>query len=111
MSANDRKPGFLGNERFPEDKGDVKNIAGDPLDNATHGSADDGANEGEGNKSADRRYREGVGRTVKSGQIEKKAEEAERALDGAEADDLRRAEAEGKKHSHGEDPALTKKGR
>ena len=110
MATNDRKPGFLGNERFPEDKGDVKNIAGDPRD-VTHDSAAEDANEGEGNKSADRRYREGVGRTVKSGQVDKKAKEAARAMDGAEADELRRAEAEGKKHSHGEDPALTKKGR
>jgi hypothetical protein len=103
--ANERKPGFLGKERFPEDKEDIKNIGGDPLDDTVR----DNANEGEGNKSADRRYREGVANTVKSGQVEKKAKEAEKALAGPEGDELRRAEAQGKNHSHGEDPALKKK--
>ena len=108
--ANGRKPDFRGSERFPEDRGDVKN-AGDPLDHAmpNRGSPDDGANEGEGNKSADRRYREGVARTVKSGGIEKKAKEAERALDSVYGDELREAEKEGLKRSRGEDPALKKK--
>lgn len=105
MSANDRKPGFLGKERFPEDPHDVKNTGGDPFENVI----EDDKNEGEGNKSADRHYREGVARTVKSGQVETKAKEAERALAGAEGKGLRRAEEIGKKHSHGEDPALRKK--
>jgi hypothetical protein len=74
-------------------------------------AANDDANEGEGNKSADRRYREGVAKTIKSGQVEKKARDAERSFDSFEGDDLRRAEAEGKKHSHGEDPALRKRTR
>ncbi len=53
-------------------------------------------NEGEGNRSADRQYRENVSRHVKSGQSEQAAEEAKRALVGDEADDLREAEQEGK---------------
>jgi hypothetical protein len=53
-------------------------------------------NEGEGNRSADRRYREGVRQHVESGAPEAAGEEAERALEGAEGDDLRKAEAEGK---------------
>ncbi len=107
--ANDRKPDLRGSERFPEDRGDVKN-ASDPLDHVIQDrGSPDAANEGEGNKSADRRYREGVQRTVKSRQVEKKAQEAERALDSIYGDELREAEKEGRKHSHGEDPAVKKK--
>ena len=53
-------------------------------------------NEGEGNKTADRHYREGVREHVESGASEAAAEEAERALEGPEADELREAEEEGK---------------
>jgi hypothetical protein len=106
--ANDRKPGFAGSQRFPEDRGDIKNIAGDKLAHGAGGDKDS-RNEGEGNKTADRHYRDGVTRTIQSGQVDKKAKEAERAYDGAEGDELRRAEQAGKKHSHGEDPALKKK--
>jgi hypothetical protein len=105
--ADDRKPGFAGSERFPEDRGAIKDQGGDPLANAA--GDDEGQNEGEGNKTADRHYREGVRRTVQSGEVDKKAKEAERAYDGAEGDELRRAEQQGKKRSHGEDPALKKK--
>jgi hypothetical protein len=49
-------------------------------------------NEGEGNRTADRQYREGVRRHVESGAPEPAAEEAQRALDGAEADELSKAE-------------------
>jgi hypothetical protein len=49
-------------------------------------------NEGEGSRTADRKYREGVRRHVESGAPEAAAEEAERALEGAEADELRKAE-------------------
>jgi hypothetical protein len=107
--ADDRKPGFAGSDRFPEDRGDIKDNAGDPLANVVNGRDDEGANEGEGNKTADRHYREGVKRTVQSGQVGKKAKEAEKAYDGSEGAELRRAEEQGKKHSHGEDPALKKK--
>jgi hypothetical protein len=100
---NDRKPGFLGNERFPKDQGAAKN-QGDPIAKAAGGSDED--NQGEGNKSADRRYREGVRKTVESGKVDQGAKEAERAYEGGEGDALRRAEDEGKKHSHGEDPKL-----
>ena len=53
-------------------------------------------NEGEGNRTADRKYREDVRRHVESGKSKPAAEEAERALEGSEADELRRAEEEGK---------------
>jgi len=49
-------------------------------------------NEGEGNRTADRKYREGVREHVKSGASKPAAEEAEHALEGSEADELRKAE-------------------
>lgn len=48
--------------------------------------------EGEGNHTADRRYREGVERSVKGGKVEEHAEEAAQALDGPEGDELREAQ-------------------
>ena len=53
---------------------------------------DTSKNEGEGNRTADRKYREGVRRHVESGASEPAAEEAQHALEGAEAVELRKAE-------------------
>ena len=53
--------------------------------------------EGEGNCTADRRYREGVESSVKAGKIKEHAEEAARALDGPEGDELREAEEEARR--------------
>jgi hypothetical protein len=53
-------------------------------------------NEGEGNRSADRKYRENVKHHVESGAPDAAAKEAERALESDEGDELREAEAEGK---------------
>lgn len=53
-------------------------------------------NEGEGNRTAARRYNEGVARTLRTGQVAEKAKEAAAALDGPEGEELRRAEEEGK---------------
>jgi hypothetical protein len=66
-------------------------------------------NEGEGNKTAAREYNEAQKQFVQKGQVDKKAREAEKALEGDEGRELERAEAEGKRHSHGEDPALKKR--
>jgi hypothetical protein len=55
---------------------------------------DQSKNEGEGNRTADRKYREGVRDHVESGASEQAAKEAEHALEGAEATELREAEAE-----------------
>jgi hypothetical protein len=52
----------------------------------------DQKNEGEGNRTADRKYREGVRRHVQSGASEPAADEAEQALESNEADELRKAE-------------------
>jgi hypothetical protein len=50
-------------------------------------------NEGEGNKTAARRYNRAVEETVRAGAFEKKAREAARALSGPEGSELRRAES------------------
>ena len=57
-------------------------------------------NEGEGNRTADRQYREGARRHVESGASEAAAEEAQRALETTEADELRRAEQAAKADRH-----------
>jgi hypothetical protein len=56
----------------------------------------DQKNEGEGSRTADRKYREGVRRHVESGASEPAAEEAQQALEGPEADELREAETDAK---------------
>jgi hypothetical protein len=63
-------------------------------------------NEGEGNKTAAREYNKETTAFTKSGQVEGKAREAKQAVEGGEADTLRKAEREGKSHSHGEDRLL-----
>jgi hypothetical protein len=57
-------------------------------------------NEGEGNRTADRQYRKGARRHVESGASEAAAEEAQRALETTEADELRRAEQAAKAGRH-----------
>jgi hypothetical protein len=56
-------------------------------------------NEGEGSRSAAHHYNDGVKATVESGKVEQKADEARKALDGAEGEELRRAEKEAKERS------------
>jgi hypothetical protein len=65
-----------------------------------------GPNEGEGNRTAAREFNAEERKFVASGQVEKKAREAQEAFDGKEGDELRRAEELGKSHSKGEDPKL-----
>ena len=65
-------------------------------------------NEGEGNKTAARHYNEAQADFAKSGKVEDKAREALEAVEGPEGKELEKAEAAGKSHSHGEDPALKK---
>jgi hypothetical protein len=54
-------------------------------------------NEGEGNKTAARRYNEATQQYIESGKVEPAAKEAEAALDGPEAEELELAEEEGKR--------------
>lgn len=53
---------------------------------------------GEGNPEADRRYREGVRKTVKSGTVEQKAREAANAS-GKELEEMRKAEEKARKRA------------
>lgn len=63
-------------------------------------------NEGEGNKTAAREYNKAQQRFVKAGQVEQAARDAERALDGAEGQELLDAEAAGKSRAAGKDPEI-----
>jgi hypothetical protein len=54
-------------------------------------------NEGEGNKSADRRYRKRTEQFVKSGRVTEQAQKAADALEGAEGTELQEAEEKGRK--------------
>ena len=63
-------------------------------------------NEGEGNRTYARKFDADERRFVASGQVEKKAREAEKAIEGDEAAELQRAEEIGKSHSKGEDPGV-----
>ena len=66
----------------------------------------DQKNEGEGNRTAARQYDEAQRRFVKSGKVDEKAKEAERAIAGKEGVALREAELVGKRHTHEEDPEI-----
>ncbi len=56
--------------------------------------------QGEGNYDAGRRFDKEEREFVKSGQVEKKAKEAEAALDGPEAEELERARKETGERGH-----------
>jgi hypothetical protein len=61
------------------------------------------ANEGEGSRTAARAYNQQAERFAKSGKVEKKAREAQQAVDSEEGEELARAEAVGKSHSAGDE--------
>ena len=67
------------------------------------------ANEGEGSRTAAHNYNKGTADFIASGKVPKAARDAEKALDGPEAAELKKAEEAAKSHSHGEDPALRRK--
>jgi len=56
-------------------------------------------NEGEGNKTAARQYNKDQRDFVKSGQVDKAAEEAKKAVSGPEREELERAEDKGRSHA------------
>jgi hypothetical protein len=60
-------------------------------------------NEGEGSRTAARAYNQQAERFAKSGKVEKKAREAQQAVDGEEGKELALAEAAAKSHSAGDD--------
>lgn len=65
---------------------------------------DEEINEGEGNKTADRAYREHLGEFMDQNDVERLAREA--AQDVERDPGLAEAEAEGKRHIAEEDPTL-----
>lgn len=60
-------------------------------------------NEGEGSRTADREYRQGVQETLRKGHVEEDAERARRDVE-ARPEEYRRAEEEGRSRSAGEAP-------
>lgn len=60
-----------------------------------------GHNQGEGDKESALRYDREQEAFAKSGKVEKAAREAEKALDGPEADALKKAEEEGRSKAKG----------
>ncbi|CAN0588884.1 unnamed protein product [Laminaria digitata] len=58
--------------------------------------SDSSKNEGEGNRTADRKYREDARKFAKSGKVENAAEKAREAIDGDEREELKKAEEKGK---------------
>jgi hypothetical protein len=56
------------------------------------------ANEGEGNVTAARHYDDATREYIKSGRSDAAAKAAEKAIDGPEGDELRKAEEVGKSH-------------
>ena len=75
---------------------------------AAHGSGDE-KNEGKGSRSGARQYSETTREFIADDKVEPVAREALRSVEGPEAADLKKAETEGKRHAHGEDPALRQK--
>ena len=80
-----------------------------PADNAKQ---TDGTHrvQGEGDYDAARRYDKATTDFAKSGKVDEAARDA-KPTSPAEADELRRAEDEGKSHAKGEDPALHRPGK
>jgi hypothetical protein len=67
------------------------------------------SNEGEGNRTAAREYNEEQQRFVRSGQVDRKAREAERDLNDREIRrELEHAEAVGRRHAADEDPEVSR---
>lgn len=66
----------------------------------------DDTEHGEGNREADRHYREGVQRTLHDKDVEGLAREAKEALASDEGEELHEAEEEGKRHIAEEDPEI-----
>lgn len=65
------------------------------------------ANEGEGSRTAARRYNEATEKYVKSGKVDEAAHEAEEAVEGEEGEELKEAEEEGKRHIKERDHGMT----
>ena len=69
-----------------------------------HNRSSQEKNQGEGNREAARAYNQDQQRFVKAGKVDEAARDAERATQGHEKDELRRAEQKGKSHAAEHDP-------
>ena len=56
-------------------------------------------NEGEGSRTAAKQYNDATRKFVESGKVDKAAKDAEQAIKGDEAEELKRAEDEGRSHA------------
>lgn len=56
-------------------------------------------NEGEGSRTAAKQYNDATEKFAKSGQVEPAANAAKKSLESGEANELAKAEAEGKSHA------------
>ncbi|MBG0794603.1 hypothetical protein IYY11_14705 [Methylocystis sp. H62] len=56
-------------------------------------------NEGEGSRTAAKQYNDATRKFVESGKVDKAAKDAEQAIEGDEAEELKRAEDEGRAHA------------
>lgn len=63
-------------------------------------------NEGEGSRTAARKFNKDENEFAKSGKVDKAAEDAKKAVEGTEGDKLREAEKEGRAHAKETDPAV-----
>jgi len=84
-------------------------MSGKPVDSKTAKqkiAGSSGPNEGEGSQTGAREYNDAARAFIESGKVDKAAKQAARDVSGPDADSLKRAEAEGKRHSHGEDPQV-----
>ena len=69
-----------------------------------------GQNEGEGSRSAAAAYDHSQTDFARRGDVTGQANAAKKAMDGSQREEMQKAERTGKSHSHGEDPALYRKG-
>ena len=76
-----------------------------PIDTPGAGPERSGPDEGEGSQAGARQYVESTRAFIVSGKIMQAADDAPQDVSGREAEALNRAEAEGKKHGHGEEKA------
>lgn len=79
------------------------------LDRTTPVDGKSARNEGEGSRTAARRYNEKARAFAESGRAGKQAEEARRALEGNERGALERAESSGRSHAKDEDPYVSRR--
>ena len=107
-----------GQEKSPSDKDTARMTPASPAAAARHRAEsdepmdeegqleadDESENEGEGSRTAARNYNQGLKQNMAKGQTEEDAKRAERAIEGPEGEELKRAEQEGKRgeprHSH-----------